>query len=159
MAKRKKKTKPVAVGGIQLPPAMLRGLRDFLNTPLGKALLAEMLIAAAYALSRRHPVAAAESAAAEAASGIKSLGASASEAAIRFLHTAADLLKSGKHDPKLALKEPAAGKRSSGAGDAGNGASTMWDGFDEETIRHALVAALGQGRSKAKKKRKTGEAA
>jgi hypothetical protein len=158
MAKRKKKSKPVAIGGIQLPPGMLRGLQDFLNTPLGKALLAEMLIAAAFALSRRHPVAAAESAAAEAASGIKSFGASASEAAIKFLHTAADLLKSGKYGPKLASKDPAAGKRS-GASDAGNGAGTMWDGFDEETIRHALVAALGQGRSKTKKKRKTGEAA
>jgi hypothetical protein len=159
MAKRKKKTKPVVVGGIRLPPAMLRGFRDFLNTPLGKALLAEMLIAAAYALARRHPVAAAESAAAEAASGIKSFGANASEAAIKFLHIAADLLKSGKHGPKLASKDAAAGKRSSGASDAGNGASTIWDGFDEETIRHALVAALGQGKAAAEKKRKTGEAA
>jgi hypothetical protein len=159
MAKRKKRDKPVAFGGVQLPPAMLRGIRDFLNTPLGQALLAEMLIAAAHALARRHPIAAAESAAAEAASGVKSFGASASEATIKFLHTAADLLKSGKHHPKPATKDLASGKRSSGASDAGNGASSLWDGFDEETIRRALVAALGQGKAAAKKKRKAGEAA
>jgi hypothetical protein len=156
MAKRKKRDKPVAFGGIQLPPAMLRGVRDFLNTPLGQALLAEMLIAAAHALARRHPVAAAESAAAEAASGVKSFGASASEATIKFLHSAADLLKSGKHHRKPATKDLASGKRSSGAG---NGASSLRDGFDEETIRRALVAALGQGKAAAKKKGKAGEAA
>ena len=159
MAKRKKRARPVAFGGIEIPPAMLRGVRDFLNTPLGQALLAELLIAAAHALARRHPVAAAESAAAEAASGVRSFGASASEAAVKFLHTAADLLKSGKHGLKPAMKDRAAGDRPSDAGDAGNGASTIWDGLDEETIRRALVAALGQGKAAAKKKRKTGAVA
>jgi hypothetical protein len=138
---------------------MLRGVRDFLNTPLGQALLAEMLIAAAHALARRRPVAAAEAAAAEAASEVKSFGTSASEAAIKFLHIAADLLKSGKHAARSATKDHAAGRRSAGAGDGSNGASTLWDGFDEETIRRALVAALGQGKRAAKKKRKAGEAA
>jgi hypothetical protein len=150
--KRRKKAQPVAIGGIQLPPAMLRGIRDFLNTPLGQALLAEMLIATAHALARRHPVAAAEAAAAETASGVKSFGVNASEAAVKFLHIAADLLKSGKHATKRAVKDASAGHRTSGAADTGNGAGSLWDGFDEETIRRALVAALGQGKAATKKK-------
>ena len=159
MAKRKKKARPVEFGGIQVPPAMLRGIRDFLNTPLGQALVAEMLIATAHALARRHPVATAEAAAVDAASGVKSLGASASEAAIKFLHTAADLLKSGKHASRPDVRNDAAARRTSGAGDVGNGASSVSDGFDEETIRRALVAALGQGKPPAKKKRRAEQAA
>jgi hypothetical protein len=132
---------------------MLRGIRDFLSTPLGQALLAEMLIAAAHGLARRHPVAGAEAAAAEAASGVRSLGASASDAAVRFLHTAADLLKSGKHASRRAVKDEA-GKPAPGSGEAGNGASSIWDGFDEDTIRRALIAALGQDKPTANKKKK-----
>ena len=159
MAKRKKKAQPVAFGGIQLPAAMLGAIRDFLHTPLGQALLAELLIAAAHALARRHPVASAEAAAAEAASGVKSFGASAGEAAVKFLQNAADLLKSGKHAPRGAVKNEAAGRRTSGAGDAGNGASSIWDELDEATIRRALVAALGQGKAAAKRKSRIDETA
>lgn len=133
---------------------MLRAVRNAASTPPGQAIIAEALIAAAHALARKHPVAAAETAAAGAAGGARTFGAALSEAAVKFLYAAADVLRSGKQGATSAAKGEGVGKPETRATREGNGASSIWDAFDEEAIRRAFLAALGQDEASGKKRKR-----
>ena len=160
MAKKRKKTNSLNIAGIRVPRSLVQAAIRAAQTPLGKVILAEALVQAAAMLVARHPTAAAAAAGAGTATAAKDLATGAREAAVKFLHGTADLLRGsvggtdgrkadGKKDtpPAEALNRHEAGNR---AHKTGNGAGSLLEALDPEIVRDALLGELSR-RKKGKK--------
>jgi hypothetical protein len=164
MAKKRKKAKRIGLARITVPHSLVAAIIAAAQTPLGKLILAELLIQGGAMLAARRPTAAAAAVGAGAATAAKDVTGAAGSAAVQLLHGIADILKSsvgghgaGKSDGrKRGSAAVEAGDGEANGGEArplGNGSGGLWEALDSDLVRDAVIAEISRRKKNRKAKR------